>query len=61
MAANDPEAACAAVRLEIRSLLAAICAGLPPAGASGATWAELGDDCAVRGLLREAARIVAGE
>ncbi len=54
LTANDPEAACAAVRLEIRQLVAAIAASVPTLDATGATWADLTADAAVRDHLRAA-------
>ena len=60
LSAADPEAACAAVRLEVRQLVAAIAASVPTLDATGATWADLTADVAVRDLLRDALRIVDG-
>ena len=60
LTANDPEAACAAVRLEVRQLVAAIAASVPTLDATGATWADLTTEVALRDLLRDALRIVDG-
>jgi len=54
LAAADPEAACAAVRLGVRQLVAAIAASVPTLDATGATWADLTADAAVRDHLRAA-------
>lgn len=58
MSANDAPAACAAARLEIRALVSALSAGLPPVDDPRASWADLTADVAVRDLLRDALRIV---
>ena len=58
MAVNDAPAACAAARLEIRQLITALAAGLPPVDDPRASWADLTSDVAVRDLLRDALRIV---
>lgn len=60
LTASDVPAACAAARLEIRQLVTALAAGLPPVDDPRATWADLTADVAVRDLLREALRIVGG-
>lgn len=54
LATADPEAACAAVRLEVRQLVAAIAASVPTIDATGATWADLTTEVALRDHLREA-------
>ena len=55
---DDAPAACAATRLEIRQLITALAAGLPPVDDQRASWADLTADVAVRDLLRDALRIV---
>ena len=52
--ANDPEAACAAVRLEVRQLVAAIAASVPTLDATGATWVDLTAEVALCDHLRAA-------
>jgi hypothetical protein len=54
LAAADAEAACAAVRLEIRQLVAAIAASVPTLDATGATWADLTLEVALCDHLRAA-------
>jgi hypothetical protein len=54
LAAADAEAARAAVRLEVRQLVAAIAASVPTLDATGATWADLTLDVALRDHLRAA-------
>lgn len=60
LSASDAPAACAAARLEIRQLITALAAGLPPVDDPRASWADLTADVAVRDLLRDALRIVGG-
>lgn len=60
LTASDAPAACAAARLEIRALVTALAAGLPPVDDPRATLADLTADVAVRDLLRDALRIVGG-
>lgn len=60
MLANDPVAATAAVRLEVRGLVSALAAALPPVESDAATWADFGDAQRVRALLSEALGIVLG-
>ena len=60
LTASDAPAACAAARLEIRQLITALAAGLPPVDDPRASWADLTADVAVRDLLRDALRIMDG-
>lgn len=59
--APDLTAEVAAMRLEVRNLVSALAAALPPVEPDAATWADLTDAHAVRGLLAEALRITIGK